>query len=174
MAFKYYRLLLRQAITIVLLASGQMLQAAPTGMDANGHLKVVETKSEGFSLIRLENGVQLHFGDIVKNVIFYDSTTVRVNENLGQNYWKYPSIVVVEEPVEIQFEILDAEDSVTVISAKLHIRADKKSCRQCHCGIAIVKRHLHKTALRVADDKHFLERLHHRIRDIVRKSPQRK
>jgi len=127
MAFKYYRLLLRQAITIILLASGQMLQAAPAGMDANGHLKAVETKSEGFSLIRLENGVQLHFGDIVKNIIFYDSATVRVNENLGQNYWKYPSIVVVEEPAEIQFKILDAEDSVTVISDKLQIRADKEA-----------------------------------------------
>ncbi len=111
----------------VLLCLCPLLQAAPTGLDDNGHLKAVETKTDGFSCVRLENGVQLRVGESVKNVIFYGPSTVRVNENLGENYWKHPSIVVVGEPAAIPLEIQEAEESVTLVSDKLRIKADKKS-----------------------------------------------
>ncbi len=89
---------------LILLCMGSLLHAAPTGLDGNGHLKAVETKTDGFSCTPLENGVQLRVGGIVKNVIFYGPTTVRVNENLGENYWKYPSIVVVGKPAAVPFK----------------------------------------------------------------------
>jgi alpha-D-xyloside xylohydrolase len=98
-----------------------------SGLDSNGHMEATGAKTDGFSFIRLENGVQLHVGDRVKNVIFYGSSTVRVNENLGQNYWKYPSIVVVGKPAAIPFEIKDTVDGITVVSDKLKIKADKKT-----------------------------------------------
>ena len=69
----------------ILLCLHSLLQAAPNGLDDNGHLMVVEAKTDGFSCTRLENGVQLRVGESVKNVIFYGPSTVRVNENRGQN-----------------------------------------------------------------------------------------
>jgi hypothetical protein len=60
---------------------------AQTGLDGNGHLKAVETMTDGFSCIRLENGIQLHVNGVVKNVLFCGPSTVRLNENLEQNYW---------------------------------------------------------------------------------------
>jgi alpha-D-xyloside xylohydrolase len=95
----------------ILLCLYSLLQAAPTGLDDNGHLMVIGAKTDGFSCTRLENGVQLRVGESVKNVIFYGPSTVRVNENLGENYWEHPSIVVVGEPVPIAFEIQEAEGS---------------------------------------------------------------
>ena len=112
---------------LILLCMVSLLHAAPTGLDDNGHLKAVEIKTDGFSCVRLENGVQLRIGGIVKNLIFYGPTTVRVNENLGVNHWKYPSIVVVGKPAAVPFKIQEAGDSVTVVSDKLTIKADKQS-----------------------------------------------
>ncbi len=112
---------------IVLLCFCPLLPAAPTGLDDNGHLKAVEAKTDGFSCVRLENGVQLRVGKSVKNVIFYGPSTVRVNENLGENYWKYPSIVVLGKPAVIPFKIQEAGDSITIVSDKLRIKADKQS-----------------------------------------------
>jgi len=100
------------------------LQGAPVGLDDNGHLVTVE---KGSPMVRLENGVQLHIGDVVKNIIFYGPTTVRINENLGENYWEHPSIVVVGKPAKIDFKLQDSADSVTIITDKLQIKADKKT-----------------------------------------------
>jgi len=102
-------------------------KSASTGLDGNGHLKAIEAKTDGFSFTRLKNGLQLHTGDTVKNVIFYGPSTVRVNENLGRNFWKYPSIVVVGKPAAIPFSVKETGDSLTIVSDKLQIKADKKT-----------------------------------------------
>ena len=112
---------------ICLLSSCVPLQVASTGLDSNGHLQAIEAQKHDFSFIRLENGVQLHFGAIVKNVIFYGPSTVRVNENLGENFWKHPSIVVVGKPAAIPFTVQETDDSFTLVSDKLQIKADKKN-----------------------------------------------
>ncbi|MBN2371098.1 MAG: DUF5110 domain-containing protein [Vicinamibacteria bacterium] len=115
-------------MTVMLLFSScTLLQAAPTGLDNNGHLQAVATRTNEFSFIRLENGIQLRSGDTVKNVIFYGPATVRVNETLGRSFWKHPSIVVVGTPATIPFSVQDAGDSLTIVSSKLRIRALKKS-----------------------------------------------
>ncbi len=103
-------------------------QAAPTGLDENGHLMAVESSvNNGFSAVQLESGVQLRIGDRVKNVIFYGPTTVRVNENLGQNFWKYPSIVVVGKPATVPFKVKEIGDYITIITDQLQIKADKET-----------------------------------------------
>lgn len=108
---------------ICLLVLAGLAQAAPTGLDRNGHLHAVDPDGAGY--VRLENGVQLHVGDRVKNIIFYGPTTVRVNENLGENYWEYASIVVVDGPAAVPFDIEEDDDSLTIVSDRLRIRADK-------------------------------------------------
>ena len=75
------------AVICLLVLSG-LAQAAPTGLDRNGHLHAVDPDGAGY--VRLENGGQLHVGDRVKHIIFYGPTPV-VNENLGENYWEYAS-----------------------------------------------------------------------------------
>jgi alpha-D-xyloside xylohydrolase len=119
--------LIRSVTVILLLSSCPLLQAAPTGLDGNGHLQAVETDTDGFSCVRLENGIQLRNGGWVKNVIFYGPSTVRVNENLGRNYWKFPSIVVVRKPAAIPFEMRETAESITIVSDELRIKADKTS-----------------------------------------------
>ncbi len=112
----------------VLFGAGMAGMAAPKGLDQNGHLKTVESSAKnGFSFVQLENGVQLHIGDTVKNVIFYGPATVRVNENLGQNFWKHPSIVVVGKPAAVPFKVKEAGNHITIVSDRLQISADKKT-----------------------------------------------
>lgn len=80
--------------------------AAPTGLDQAGQMQSVGTApKEGFSFTRLENGVQLHVNGVTKNVIFYGPATVRVNANLGRTFANQPSIVVVEKPAAVPFNI---------------------------------------------------------------------
>ncbi|HOK95866.1 MAG TPA: glycoside hydrolase family 31 protein [Anaerohalosphaeraceae bacterium] len=105
-----------------------VLQAAPSGLDKFGHLQsIAGSDRKDFSFCTLENGIQLHVGDAVKNVIFYGSSTVRVNENLGRSYWEHPSIVVVGQPAAVPFRIHETADSVAIVSDTLQIKADKQT-----------------------------------------------
>ena len=96
--------------------------APQTGLDKNGHLTAVPlAEREGFAFARLKDGVQFRVGDITKNVIFYSPGTVRVNANLGKNHWTAPSIVVVDKPGKVAFDIVESKDSVTIKSARLRV-----------------------------------------------------
>lgn len=100
----------------------------PSGLDANGHLLAVSVPQKaGFSFMRVDAGVQIEVGDITKNIIFYGPETVRVNANLGQNYWAKPSIVVVAKPSAIAFDVKETANELIVTSSKLRIVVDKKS-----------------------------------------------
>lgn len=102
--------------------------AAQTGLDLNGHLAAVPVASrDGFGYVRLKNGVQFRIGAVSKNVIFYGPTTVRVNANLGKNHWKSRSIVVVDKPGKVPFDIEETPATVTIKSAKLRIAIDRKT-----------------------------------------------
>jgi len=117
-----------QFLIILFLFLGAFLQAAPSGLDRHGHLQAVETAGEGgFTCTALENGVQLHVNGLTKNVIFYGPLTVRVNENLGRSCWEHPSIVVVAKPAAVPFKVQETAETVTIVSANLQIRADKKT-----------------------------------------------
>ena len=102
--------------------------AAPSGLDENGHLVAVTRGDQaGFSYVELESGVQLRVGDKVKNVIFYGPTTVRVNENLGQNYWEHPSIVVIGQPASVPYKVSESGDDLSITSDHLQIVVDTTS-----------------------------------------------
>lgn len=99
-----------------------------TGLDSLGGLSaVVNPDAATFSFIELENGVQFRLGPVVKNILFYGTDTVRVNANLGRNYWTNPSIVVVHGPKSIPFTVSDSDGTLTVSSAKLRVEVDKAS-----------------------------------------------
>jgi alpha-D-xyloside xylohydrolase len=101
---------------------------AQTGLDSNGHLAAVSVANrDGFGFVRLKNGVQFQIGAVRKNVIFYGPTTVRVNANLGKNYWNSGSIVTVGKPGKVAFDIEDGPAAVTISSAKLRIAIDRKT-----------------------------------------------
>ena len=97
-----------------------------TGLDRHGHL-AVEARAAGpaFAYTRLSSGIQIHVGGITKNVIFYGPSTVRVNANLGRNFWTAPSLVLVETPQAVPFEITEDEGSLTLVGARLIVRVDK-------------------------------------------------
>ena len=102
--------------------------ALPTGLDGNGHLlSTGAPRSASFQATRLQDGVQLSLNGVTKNIIFYGPTTVRVNANLGQNYWRAPSIVVTGHPTPIPFSLIDMSDKLVIASAKLRIEVDKAS-----------------------------------------------
>ena len=98
----------------------------PTGLDANGHLASVLTgQSSAFTFVRLRNGVQFRVNGVTKNLIFYGPETVRVNANLGANYWTAPSIAVTERPAAIPFSLQETTDTLSLIGTRLRIEISK-------------------------------------------------
>ena len=98
----------------------------PTGLDANGHLRAVAPKGgRAFAYQRLADGVQLRVNGVTKNIVFYGPDTVRVNANLGENYWTAPSIVVVKKPQSVPFTITETPRTLAIIGQKLRIEVDK-------------------------------------------------
>jgi alpha-D-xyloside xylohydrolase len=102
--------------------------AAQTGLDANGHLLQASLPaSAGFTYARLQDGVQFRVNGVTKNVLFYGPDTVRVNANLGRNYWTAPSIVVVAKPQPVPFTLSETATALVVNSARLRIEVNKAS-----------------------------------------------
>ncbi len=96
------------------------------GLDANGHLKAVTMPAgRAFAYARLDGGVQIRVAGVTKNLIFYGPATVRVNANLGENYWTAPSLAVIRRPQPIPFTIAETADRLTIRSAKLRIEISK-------------------------------------------------
>lgn len=100
--------------------------AATTGLDRNGHLLAVALPTNaGFSYVRLREGVQFRVAGVTKNILFYGPDTVRVNANLGENYWTAPSLAVIGKPQPVSFTASDAPGTLTITSAKLRIEVSK-------------------------------------------------
>ncbi|WP_420141725.1 TIM-barrel domain-containing protein, partial [Sphingomonas sp.] len=96
------------------------------GLDARGHLqRAVPPSPAGFAVVRLAQGVQLRVGDVVKNLIFYGPATVRVNANLGENYWTAPSLAVVSKPQPVAFTTAETADMLVITSARLRVEVSK-------------------------------------------------
>ncbi len=101
---------------------------AQTGLDSAGQLHVVAAGAhDGFSFVRLRNGVQLRADGITKNVLFYGPGIVRVNANLGRVHTRQPSLAVVAQPAAVAFKVQESPATLAVSSAKLRIVADKKT-----------------------------------------------
>jgi alpha-D-xyloside xylohydrolase len=114
------------SVAALALCFGSSDATAATGLDAKGHLQAVSPRVDAaFAYARLTNGVQVRVGDITKNVIFYGPQTVRVNANLGENYWTAPSLVVIGTPQLIPFTLSETDHAVTIQSAKLRIEIGK-------------------------------------------------
>ncbi|EGF89956.1 alpha-glucosidase 2 [Asticcacaulis biprosthecium C19] len=95
---------------------------AVTGLDTRGHLVAVASPAATqFAFSRLEHGVQVRVGSVTKNIIFYGPRTVRVNANLGENYWKYPSLVVTDQPDAVDFDVRETPESLTLVSPSLQV-----------------------------------------------------
>ncbi|AOH83568.1 glycoside hydrolase [Sphingomonas panacis] len=107
------------------IASPALAQSA-TGLDGNGHMVALPQPSAAtFAYVRLRDGVQVRVGGVTKNVIFYGPDTVRVNANLGANYWTAPSIVVTEKPAAVPFTLSETPTTLTILGAKLRIEISK-------------------------------------------------
>lgn len=113
---------------ILFLVTSLAAGAAPTGLDKVGQLQpVASAAADGFSYVRLKNGVQLRANGMTKNILFYGPITVRVNANLGETYTGQPSLVVVTPPAAVKFRVTETAEALTVVSEKLRIVADKKT-----------------------------------------------
>jgi alpha-D-xyloside xylohydrolase len=99
--------------------------AGKTGLDGNGHLKAVVQGDGAFAYARLVDGVQVRVGGVTKNLIFYGPATVRVNANLGENYWTARSLAVIGKPQAVPFRISETAATLTIASAKLRIEVSK-------------------------------------------------
>jgi alpha-D-xyloside xylohydrolase len=119
---------MRITLIALFLAAHSVLWADSTGLDAAGQLKVVAPlDANKLSFVRLQSGVQLRVNGITKNILFYGPTTVRVNANLGETFTQQPSLVVVENPVAVSFRIKETPETLTMVSEKLWIVADKRT-----------------------------------------------
>lgn len=113
------------AVSALALVASAGLAETPTGLDGRGHMEeVANVNAAGFDLVRLKNGVQFRVGGMTKSVIFYSPTTVRVNTNLGENYWTQPSIVVTDTPDDIDFKISRSGRTASIRSDRLQIDVD--------------------------------------------------
>lgn len=117
----------RVILVLVLGTAPWLAQAAPTGLDPHGHLLKAVQAGQDFAYTRLASGVQFVVNGITRNVIFYGPSTVRVNANLGRNYWQAASIVVIDKPAHIKFGIADSGATLSLISPALRIDIDKHS-----------------------------------------------
>ena len=110
-----------------LLGVSSVLRAA-TGLDTAGQLQaVVAAGGPDFAFARLDNGVQLRAGGVVKNVIFYGPGTVRVNASLGRTHTLQPSLAIVAKPAAVAFSVEESRESVAIVSAELRIVADRRT-----------------------------------------------
>ena len=101
-------------------------RSAPLGLDANGHLQAVPVaQATGFTYVKLRNGVQIRLNGVTKNVVFYAPETIRVNANLGRNYWTAPSLVVPTKPAPVSFAVEDTSTVLVLKSAKLRVEISK-------------------------------------------------
>lgn len=101
---------------------------ASSGLDANNQLAaIVTSKNDGFAYQRLQNGVQVRVGEMVKNIIFYGPHVVRVNVNLGRSLAQHPSLVVVAAPSAPEFSLEKTADALLVRSSGLVIHVEAKS-----------------------------------------------
>lgn len=120
---------LSAALLALSAAHGSAAQTAPssnTGLDARGHLQAIAIPGQkSFAYARLREGVQLRVGGLTKNLIFYGPAIVRINANLGENYWTAPSLAVIGKPQPIKFTIAETADRLTIRSAKLRIEVSK-------------------------------------------------
>ena len=113
------------AVSALALVASAGLAETPTGLDSHGHMvEVANVNAAGFDLVRLKNGVQFRVGGMTKSVIFYSPTTVRVNTNLGENYWTQPSIVVTDTPDDIDFKISRTGGTASISADRLQIDID--------------------------------------------------
>ncbi|MGV7207199.1 TIM-barrel domain-containing protein [Oxalobacteraceae bacterium A2-2] len=115
------------AVGLVLAAlAANAALAAPAGLDAHGHLQEVgAAATPSFQYTRLENGLQIRVGGIVKNILFYGPRTVRVNTTLGPNYWGAASIAVIAKPGAVPFTTRDSQDALVLDAEQLVIAIDK-------------------------------------------------
>lgn len=102
--------------------------AAATGLDMNGHLLAARLPPGArFAYVRLANGVQFHLNGVTKNILFYAPETVRVNANLGQNFWTAASLVVIRKPEPVPFTIAETDTTLTLVGQKLRIEISKST-----------------------------------------------
>jgi len=112
------------------LAAKPPLAAASTsasGLDANGHPMSLLPGDPEFRFIRLQDGVQFRHKGITKTILFYGPRTVRVNTNLGENYWTARSLVVTAKPGSAPFSISETPTALVIATQKLQIRIDKQT-----------------------------------------------
>lgn len=119
-------------LTLIFACCSSLPAATPRGLDQAGQLQSVgsspgDPEKSGPAFTRLQNGVQLRFHGVTKNVLFYGPATVRVNANLGRPFIQHSSLVVVAQPAAVRFEIEESPDTLTISSEKLRILADKRS-----------------------------------------------
>jgi alpha-D-xyloside xylohydrolase len=116
------------AVAAALCLTSRISVALPTGLNSVGQLHAAVPASAGnFTYVRLEHGMQLRVNGVVKNVLFYGPTTVRVNANSGQSFARHPSLAVIAKPASVAFEIVEAPDRLTLSSPQLRIVADKET-----------------------------------------------
>lgn len=120
--------MVRHFLVLMILFFSARLAAAVSGLDRFGHLQAVEgTSGNRFSYTLLESGVQLRIQEVVKNVLFYGPSLVRVNENFGRSYWEHPSLVIVKGPAAVPFQIQESADILTIRSDTLQIQVQKET-----------------------------------------------
>jgi len=114
------------ALLALCVASTAIAEVPVIGLDANGHLQAASLPAApAFAYARLANGVQFRIGEVAKSVLFYGPRTVRVNANLGENYWTAPSLVVIGKPQLLAFTLDETSDTLTMKSAQLRIEIGK-------------------------------------------------
>lgn len=116
------------ALTLTAAACGA-LAAPPTGLDALGQAQrlPLAPNAQGLAWARLEAGVQLQFGPLTRNVLFYGPGLVRVTTHLGQSHATQPSLVVVGQPQAVALSVQETAAQLVITGPALRVEVDKGS-----------------------------------------------
>ena len=96
-------------------------------LDTNGNPRSLVRAKADFDFVRLSDGIQFQRNGVTKTILFYGPRTVRVNANLGANYWTARSLVVTAKPGKTPFSISETPAALLIATQRLQIRIDKQT-----------------------------------------------
>jgi len=87
---------------------------------------IIGCKQECSYLIT-EKGVKLNLNHFIKEVVFYDSNTVRITVSKNDNISNDSGLVVVKKPQKVDFTVEDKNGSLFLKTTSLNLIIDKKT-----------------------------------------------
>ena len=82
---------------------------------------------QAFTWERIDNGVQIRAGEIVRNITFYGPGIVRVNTNNGHSYTSQPSLDVIATPRVDGLNVVEKDPGLVIATPSMQILVKREN-----------------------------------------------